>query len=105
MKILMRKDTKVVEKSVEVKFADGIFKTNRHGSKLVRFFISYSENSGSLFDSDLEFHFAGMCHLLKDNAGIIWEFFSEDCTRLIAEMVVDIFDYQELVDYISGLPS
>lgn len=103
MNILMREDTKVVERSVNVKFADCLFNTNWQGTKLVRVFVSYSENSGSLYDLDLQFE--GKCGLLKDSQGITWEFFSEDCTPSIAEMIVDIFDYQELVEYIEGLPN
>lgn len=102
MEILMREDTKVVEKTVNVKFADGLFKIDHHGTKLVRVFCFYSENSGSLYDQDFEFD--GRCGLLKDNEGITWEFFSEDCTPSIAEMVVDMFTYQDLVAYIEALP-
>ncbi|MDE5830299.1 MAG: hypothetical protein K2H53_00985 [Clostridia bacterium] len=103
MDILMRNKTNLEGKTVKVKFADGLFKTNHHGTKLVRVFVSYSEDSDSLSNLDLQFD--GRCGLLKDNTGITWEFFSEDCTPLIAEIVVDMFTYQELVDYIEGLPS
>lgn len=103
MDILIREDTKVVERTVNVKFADSLFKTNRHGTKIVKVFVVYSEDSGSLFDSS-DLYFSGKCSLMKNNAGITWEFFSEKCTTAIAEMIVDMFMYQDLVDYISKLP-
>ncbi len=103
MDVLMRKDTKVVEKSVEVKFADGIFNITHRNSIVVRIFVSYSEKGNIMHDVNLQFD--GRCSLLEDDAGLIWEFFSEDCTPEIAEMVVDLFLYQDVVDYINGLPS
>lgn len=105
MDVLMREDTNVVEveKSIKVTFADGLFKINRHGTKIVRVFVSYYEDGN--VQSGLALNFAGRCGLLRHNAGITWEFFSEKCTPEIAEMVIDLFLYQDVVDYIKELPS
>lgn len=100
----MREDSKVVEmeQSIRVEFANKLFRTNLKGTRLVEVSVSYSENIGC--SSITNFKFNGTCGLLKASDGIEWNFLSEDCTPEIASMILDLFIYQDLVDYIEGLP-
>lgn len=85
--------------TVDANFSTRLLKINRHGTKIVRVFVYCYEGEQM---QGLK-NFKGKCGLMKKGQGINW-YFPDDCPEKVARKVIEMFEYQELEDYIEGLP-